>query len=95
MKITLSTTLRDAIRKVLDDVERNNGILDAYQAAQDIQKAYPEENIALEDIMSAMLSGRGSIQAIEFNPRDVVIEVVMPMSRDDEEINATVAVGAR
>jgi hypothetical protein len=87
MKIVLSNTLKNAIRKKLDDVERNNSILDAYKAAQDIQKAHPEENVALEDIMSAMMAGRGSIQAIEFSPLNMVIEVIYPLSEEDGEVN--------
>lgn len=85
MKIPLSNKLRDAIRTVLEDVERNDGILDAYKAAEDIQKAYPEENVALEDIIAALMTGRGSIQAIEFNPRNMVIEIVYPVAEEEPE----------
>lgn len=85
MKIILSDTLKDAIRKTLDDVEKNHAILDAYKAAQDIQKACPEDNVALEDIMAAMMAGRGSIQAIEFDPRHMVLEIVYPVGPEDAE----------
>jgi hypothetical protein len=85
MKIAISNNLRDAIRTVLEDVERNEGILDAYKAAENIQKAYPEENVALEDIIAALMSGRGSIQAIEFNPRNTVIEIVYPVAEEESD----------
>ena len=89
-----SPGLKDAIRKLLERVEQENGILDAYAAANKIQNDLPEENVALEDIISALLRGRGTIQAIEFAPpADRFLEVVMPAPRakrdlttgDDEE----------
>jgi hypothetical protein len=43
----------------------------------------PNENVALEDIISALLRGRGAIQAIGFTPpASSVLEVVMPGSSD-------------
>jgi hypothetical protein len=93
MQIAISNNLRDTIRTVLEDVERNEGILDAYKAAEDIQTAYPEENVALEDIIAALMTGRGSIQAIEFNPRNTVIEIVYPVD-DEEESEQDVAMPA-
>lgn len=85
MKIILSDAIRDAIRKTLDDVEKNSLILDVYRAAQEIQKSCPEDNIALEDIMTVMMTGRGSIRAIEFDPRSMVLEVVYPVGPDDAD----------
>lgn len=78
MNIYLSPTLKDAIREVLERTERDNGILDAYAAAARIQSELPNENVALEDIISALLRGRGAIQAIEFSPpAGGILEVVM------------------
>ena len=94
MKIMLSDTLRDAIRRTLDEVEKSQGILDAYRAAQDIQKAHPRENVALEDIMAAMMTGRGSIQAIEFDPRSLVIELVYPLGQGDGEPETALVMAA-
>ncbi|MGE0237685.1 MAG: hypothetical protein AB7F09_17815 [Parvibaculaceae bacterium] len=94
MNINWSPTLKDAIRDVLENVEKDNGILDAYAAATRLQNELPEENVALEDIIAALLHGRGAIQAIEFTPpARGVLEVVMPGSdprhaipvADDEE----------
>jgi hypothetical protein len=77
-----SPTLKDAIREVLERTERDNGILDAYAAATRIQGELPQENVALEDIISALLLGRGAIQAIEFSPpRGGILEVVMSGSK--------------
>src|SRR5262245_48625266 len=79
MIMNWSPTLRNAIREVLERVERDNGILDAYAAAIRIQKELPDENVALEDIISALLRGRGGIQAIEFTPpAGGILEVIMP-----------------
>lgn len=80
MNIHLSPTLKDAIRAVLERIEQEHGILDAYAAAARIQKELPDENVALEDIISALLWGRGAIQAIEFiPPAGSILEVVMPV----------------
>jgi hypothetical protein len=91
MKIAISNNLRDAIRTVLEDVERNEGILDAYKAAEDIQEAYPEENVALEDIIAALMTGRGSIQAIEFSPRNTLIEIVYRVADEESDPDAALA----
>lgn len=81
MNMHWSSTLKDAIREVLERTERENGILDAYAAAARIQIELPNENVALEDIISALLRGRGAIQAIEFNPpAGGILEIVMPGS---------------
>jgi hypothetical protein len=81
MNVHWSPTLKDAIRDVLERTERENGILDAYAAAIRIQRELPQENVALEDIISALLLGRGAIQAIEFSPPvGGILEVVMPGS---------------
>lgn len=95
MIINMSATLKDAIRDVLDRTERDNGILDAYGAAAKIQKELPSENVALEDIIAALMHGRGAIQAIEFTPpvRGIIVEIVMPggeternLARDDNVV---------
>lgn len=65
--MNLSANVRDAIRKILDDVENTQGILDVYEAAQALQRAHPDETIALDDLMVALMAGRGSVRAIEFN----------------------------
>jgi hypothetical protein len=94
MKIYWSPTLKGAIRDVLDRAEQDSGILDAYAAASHIQKELPDENVALEDIISALLLGRGSIRAIEFiPPTPTILEIVLPtesgegdpMGEDGEE----------
>lgn len=79
MNMHWSPTLKDAIRNVLEHTEQEGGILDAYAAAAKIQRELPEENVALEDIISALLRGRGSIKAIEFSPPSAgILEIVMP-----------------
>lgn len=67
--MNISSRLRDAIRRILDDVERNHGILDVYGAADALRRAYPDEHVALEDLLAAMMSAGAGIRAIEFNPQ--------------------------
>lgn len=79
MKMNWSSTLKDAIRDVLDRAERDHGILDAYAAATRIQNELPQENVALEDIIAALLCERGAIRVIEFSPPAAsVLEVILP-----------------
>lgn len=86
MNIYWSPTLKDTIREVLERTERDNGILDAYAAAARIQRELPEENVALEDIISGLLRGRGAIQAIEFSPpAGGILEIVMPGSNGQRD----------
>ena len=83
MTIALSDRLKAAIRKVLDDTEANGGFLDAYKSAEQIQLALPDENVALEDIVEAMLAGRGGIQVIELNPPALILDIIMPLPDED------------
>jgi len=86
MKLNLSPMLKKAIELALIEAEQEGAILDVYGAAARIQHEHPHENVALEVIASALLSGRGSIQAIEFMPpTSAVLEVILPAS-DDEAV---------
>ena len=80
MTMALSPRLKDAIRKMLDDTEANDRFLDAYKCAAQIQLALPDENADLEDIVAAMLAGRGNIQVIEFHPPALIIDFMMLLS---------------
>ncbi|QIG50102.1 hypothetical protein G5V57_21690 [Nordella sp. HKS 07] len=79
MTIALSDCVRAAVRKVLDDIEVNGGFLDVYESAAQIQMALPDENVALEHIVAAMLAGRGGIQVIEFDPPALIIDIIVPL----------------
>jgi hypothetical protein len=83
MTMALSPRLKDAIRKMLDDIEGNGSFLNAYKCAAQIQMALPDENVDLEDIVAAMLAGRGGIQVIEFDPPALIIDFILPLP--DEE----------
>ena len=83
MTIALSDRLKDAIRRVLNDIEANGSFLDAYSAAIQIQLDLPDENVALEDIVAAMLAGRGSIQVIELDPPALIIDFIWPVPDED------------
>lgn len=78
MKIHLSPTLKQAIARELTMAADTNAILDVYGTATKVQAAHPEENVAWEDIVQALLAGRGNLQAIEFTERiPEVVEIVL------------------
>lgn len=78
MVITLSERMRDAILKVQKEAREQCAILDIYRAAQDVQNSLPEENVALEDIITAMLSSHTmGFEAFEFDMRGMIVEVVI------------------
>ena len=53
--------------------------MDAYEVAEQVQRGLPEENVALEDIISALVIHGGCFEVIEFNPR-TMLEIVFPES---------------
>lgn len=84
MKINLSPLLTTAVESELDRAEKENAILDVYGLADKIQAAHPSENVALEDIVAALLAGRGGISAIEFSPRSAtILEIILPEPASD------------
>jgi len=85
MTMALSPRLQDATRKMLDHIEANGSFLDAYKSAAEIQLAFPDETASLEDIVAALLAGRGSIQVIEFDPPALIIDIIVPLPDEDDE----------
>jgi hypothetical protein len=77
MKLKRCPTLVATVRQILENAEQTDGILDAYAAAEAVQRAHPEENIALEDIIEALFMGRGDIKAIEFTHRKMTIDLTV------------------
>ncbi len=69
MTMKLSPGMRDAIQRLLDDVENHHGILDIYQAAHSIQSAHPNDTFTIDDIVHLLMTGRGGIRAVEFDPQ--------------------------
>jgi hypothetical protein len=86
MMITLSRRLRDAIVKAQHDAARSGTILDAYKIAVEVQRVLPEESMALEDIIAALVIHNRRFAAVEFNPRDMILEGVISAREDDGEI---------
>src|SRR5688572_2027875 len=79
MNIELSSALLQAISGELCKAEAENAILDVYCVAENIQKQHPSENVALEDIVQMLLTGRGGLGVIEFTPRSsTILEVIVP-----------------
>lgn len=68
MTIRFSDALRRDLKHVLEDTERHGETLHAYQEAARIQARNPADNVALEDIVDALIRGAGRILAIELQP---------------------------
>lgn len=89
MKITLTPELKTAIAAELTRIGQDNAILDVYGVASKLQTDHPDENVAWEDIVQALLAGRGDIQAIEFTERaPEVLEVILPGAISDMALGA-------
>jgi hypothetical protein len=84
MMITLSKPLRDAIAKAREDAARAGTILEAYKVAKEVQLSLPNDNVAVEDIITALVTN-GCFEAVEFNPGQMVLEVVYPLPVDGGE----------
>lgn len=79
MKINLSPQFKRAIAAELERASQNSGILDVYGAATKLQTEHPDENVAWEDIVQALLAGRADIRAIEFAERaPELLEIILP-----------------
>lgn len=88
MKITLSERMRDTIRAIEREAREAGSILDVYKAAQDVQKALPDENVALEDIVTALLRDtRAGFEAFEFDMRGMILEVVTCVPDGRKEVS--------
>jgi hypothetical protein len=68
MDIRFSNSLLRDLKQVLDETERRGETLHAYREAARIQARHPEDNVALEDIVDALVQGAGRIAAIELQP---------------------------
>jgi len=88
MKLKRRPTLVATVRQILEKIEQTDGILDAYAAAEAVQRAHPEENVALEDIIEAFLTGRGDIRAIEFTPRRMMIDLSFEIDSSSARVGA-------
>lgn len=79
MKINLTARLKQAITAELERVARDHAILDVYGVATRLQAEHPYENVAWEDIVQALLAGRGNIGAVEFAERaPEIVEIILP-----------------
>ena len=63
-----SQALTSDIRESLAVVEREDISLDAYRLAASIQRRNPFDNVALEDIVDAIIRHAVGIRAIELQP---------------------------
>ena len=68
MAYYVSQTVRNAVFERIGRVESNGRYLNVYEAAQDIQDNYPQENVALEDIVATFVEfAAGRSLALEFS----------------------------
>jgi hypothetical protein len=78
MNIRFSDALLRDVKHVLDETERRGETLQAYQEAARIQARNPADNVALEDIVDALIRGAGRILAVELQPPKA-LEVLIDM----------------
>jgi hypothetical protein len=88
MMITLSERLRDAIAKARNNAARSGNILDVYKVANEVRREVPQENVALEDIIAALVMTHSSrFGAVEFDPGRMRLELVISVPEGDGESN--------
>ena len=68
MNIHFSDALLRDLQHVLDDTERRGETLHAYSEAAGIQARNPQDNVALEDIVDALIRGASRVLAVELQP---------------------------
>ncbi len=68
MNIRLSDSMLRDLKHTLDETERRGDTLQAYREAARIQARNPLDNVALEDIVDALIRGSGRILAVELEP---------------------------
>jgi hypothetical protein len=76
MDIHFSDKMRADMKRVLDETERRGETLHAYEEAAMIQSRNPGDNVALEDIVDALIRGAGRILAVELQP-PISLEVAL------------------
>ena len=68
MPYYVSPKIRDAVFQRIKRAEGNGRYVHVYEAAQEIQDEHPQENIALEDIVSALVEcASGKALALELS----------------------------
>ncbi len=55
MSFPVSQMIREAIKARVQQAEGNGRYISVYEAAQEIQDKHPRENVALEDIVGALV----------------------------------------
>jgi hypothetical protein len=83
MTTRLSDAVITAIHEIVLEAETNNEILDAYGMAERIKRKFPEEDLVSGELIAAML--RSGLQAIEFAPTGLLIEVILPPGTPSED----------
>ncbi len=91
MQITLSPHMMLSIKETVLHYSLQPLLLDIYKTATAIQNLHPDDNVALEDIMSEILHCVGSNTAISFVPPEFEIQATRGKTtfivRDDGSIN--------
>jgi hypothetical protein len=77
MKKNLPDAVITALRKLVQEAEGNNDVLDAYGAAERIKRAFPNERLSTGELVAVMLNF--SLRAMELSPPGgLIIEIVLP-----------------
>lgn len=66
-----------AVRSLVDSAHANGQILDAYAAAEQIRQKFPEENLAVGELVAFMITA--NLPAIEISPGAVMLEIFLPV----------------
>ena len=72
----LSPQMRSATIHVLRDAQQAKAIFDIYAAANALREALPQEFVMIDELVDWMIAHRGCIEAIEFSPPGLIIDVL-------------------
>lgn len=82
----LPDAVRTAVRKLVQEAEANNEILDAYGMAERVRRDFPGEQLATGELVAEML--HGGLRAAELTPHRLVIDIILPPGTPPEDDDA-------
>jgi hypothetical protein len=70
MPFAVTPTIQREINAIIDTISPDLGLVDIYLIAKKVQARHPADNVALEDIVAAVIDrARADGLPMEFNPR--------------------------
>jgi len=85
MTYPVPANVRDALCELLKDAEAHGGVLDAYAVAGKLIQSLPDCGFPPTVLVDLILERRGAIEAIEFAPPALEIEIIC--ADGDEPLN--------